>query len=56
VIGTAGLSDFCGSDPVMATVMMHGVVMRCSLAPRGSPTFVARLLARFLALGYVPNG
>jgi hypothetical protein len=24
-IGTAGLSDFWGSDPVMATVMMHGV-------------------------------
>ncbi len=24
-IGTAGLSVFCGSEPVIATVMMHGV-------------------------------
>jgi hypothetical protein len=35
VIGTAGLSDFCGTDPVMATVMMQGVVMTCSLARVG---------------------
>jgi hypothetical protein len=27
VIGTAGLSCFVGTDPVMATVMMHGVLM-----------------------------
>ena len=27
VIGTAGLSDFCGSEPVMATVIMQGVVI-----------------------------
>jgi hypothetical protein len=26
-MGTAGLSDFCGSEPVMATVMMQGVVI-----------------------------
>jgi hypothetical protein len=33
-IGTAGLSDFWGSDPVMATVMMHGVVMGLPLTFR----------------------
>ncbi len=27
VIGTAGLSDFCGTDPVIATQMMQGFVM-----------------------------
>jgi hypothetical protein len=27
VIGTAGLSFFVGTEPVMATVMMHGVLM-----------------------------
>jgi hypothetical protein len=31
LIGTAGLSFLRGSDPVMATVMMHGVVMGYSL-------------------------
>ncbi len=29
-IGTAGLSFFVGTEPVMATVMMHGVLMECS--------------------------
>ena len=27
VIGTAGLSAFCGTEPVIATQMMQGVVM-----------------------------
>ncbi len=26
-MGTAGLSFFVGTEPVMATVMMHGVLM-----------------------------
>ena len=28
VIGTAGLSLFCGTDPVIATVIMQGVVIK----------------------------
>ena len=34
VIGTAGLSDFLGSDPVMAQQIMQGIlVMTCSNGP-----------------------
>ncbi|GAB4294395.1 MAG: hypothetical protein Kow0058_12400 [Roseovarius sp.] len=32
LIGTAGLSLFCGTEPVIATQMMHGFDMRAPLA------------------------
>src|SRR6266576_2522256 len=36
VIGTAGLSLFCGTDPVIATVIMQGVVIKRLLQPSDS--------------------
>ena len=45
VIGTAGLSFFVGTEPVMATVMMHGVLMSL-LASLGS-NVAARLAGAF---------
>jgi hypothetical protein len=50
VIGTAGLSLFCGSEPVMATVMMQAALDRgCDVC---SPSLIRLLPACSVTTGF----